>query len=557
MSRISRKVAYISALLASTLVVATAHAKLTVHVVAPTPGSFGTTVFYEANAQNPDCANGIHAIRIYSAPHLAAVTVPGNHVETFINLPPGSHNTVVQAWDNCGNVAKQSVAVTTTKVNGVSVFTPSAQPTSPVHVTASAQGACAITAMRIYTAPRVNAYTINSNKLDTFITLRQGTYNMVAQAWDGCGNVYKRAFSVTVAPGSDKYLFAADGGLTEFFIHDGVVTNPNAPNPPPKYTANAGNGFTAVVADPGGNFVYAIGSNIIAGFQIDRATGKLFPMPGSPFSAVTNATRIVAMDPNGHFLYLAHVNPTFLVDYAIDRSTGALTKAAGSFAIPRGDFPLSVGTTSNGEFAYLTTGSLSKMYGFKVNPSNGAFIPVPGNPYSVPAIFAVTVAAGPKYLYVDGTTTGLFGVAGIWGYQIGADGSLTAVPGSPFTPPNEAFEIVQDWAGRSVWTLMCGAGPCLQGFGVTSLTIDKSDGSVESSTAVDTGNSQYSTIVEDHSGQYIYVSGQECGACRDFEPPPPGIVGSFRLSGPGNAVPLSGPLLTGEDFGPSGIAVSP
>jgi hypothetical protein len=64
---------------------------------------------------------------------------------------------------------------------------------SPVNYVASATTACAkgISAMRIYTASGVNAYTINANKLNTNINLPVGSYSTVVQAWDNCGGVGK------------------------------------------------------------------------------------------------------------------------------------------------------------------------------------------------------------------------------------------------------------------------------------------------------------------------------------------------------------------------------
>ena len=72
---------------------------------------------------------------------------------------------------------------------------------SPVDYVASATTACAkgISAMRIYTASGVNAYTINANKLNTNINLPVGSYSTVVQAWDNCGGVGKTTVNITVS----------------------------------------------------------------------------------------------------------------------------------------------------------------------------------------------------------------------------------------------------------------------------------------------------------------------------------------------------------------------
>ena len=80
----------------------------TVTVISPkTNGNAGSPVFYEAYATSASCAAGINAMRIYSAPGVNAYTTYGARIETFINLAAGTYGTTVQAWDNCGGVAKK------------------------------------------------------------------------------------------------------------------------------------------------------------------------------------------------------------------------------------------------------------------------------------------------------------------------------------------------------------------------------------------------------------------------------------------------------------------
>ena len=72
---------------------------------------------------------------------------------------------------------------------------------SPVHFVANAQATnckSGIAAIRIYTAPGVNAYTVNAASLDTRLSLSSGTYNIVIQAWDNCGHVYQAPETITV-----------------------------------------------------------------------------------------------------------------------------------------------------------------------------------------------------------------------------------------------------------------------------------------------------------------------------------------------------------------------
>src|SRR6266550_1916350 len=110
------------------------YAAPTVTVIAPKAGaSAGSPVFYEAYATSAACTKGIAAMRIYTADHVGAYTVNGAHIETFIKLNPGTYNTVVQAWDNCGGVGKTTVSLTVTSTAGVTVFLPNVpSPSAPV-----------------------------------------------------------------------------------------------------------------------------------------------------------------------------------------------------------------------------------------------------------------------------------------------------------------------------------------------------------------------------------------------------------------------------------------
>src|SRR3981189_2585498 len=71
-------------------------------------GSVGSPVNYVASASSSSCSKGIATLRIYTAPGVNAYTINSNSLNTNINLPVGSYNTTIQAWDNCGGVGKST-----------------------------------------------------------------------------------------------------------------------------------------------------------------------------------------------------------------------------------------------------------------------------------------------------------------------------------------------------------------------------------------------------------------------------------------------------------------
>lgn len=120
----------------------------------------------------------------------------------------GTHNVVVQAWNSGGSVFKTPLTITvggasttcTASTTGVTVCAPATGSTdgSPVHVTAAAKSSLGpITAMRIY-VDSVSVYLTNAASLDTSISMAAGSHNIVVQAWDSTGAVYKNARTITV-----------------------------------------------------------------------------------------------------------------------------------------------------------------------------------------------------------------------------------------------------------------------------------------------------------------------------------------------------------------------
>src|SRR5205823_6887197 len=88
------------------LVCLTSFAHAGVWLSAPTnASSVATTVQYVAKATS-SCSKGIAAMGIYTAPNQLVYTVPGASLNTLLNFSPGTYNTVVQEWDNCGWTSK-------------------------------------------------------------------------------------------------------------------------------------------------------------------------------------------------------------------------------------------------------------------------------------------------------------------------------------------------------------------------------------------------------------------------------------------------------------------
>jgi len=195
---------------------------------------------------------------------------------------------------------------------------------------------------------------------------------------------------------SGEFLYAADddppGGIFAFTTDStGALTAvPNSPFTVPGQTGV--NSLPSDIVDTG-SYVYAALSqaNQIAAFSIASGNGALTSVPGSPFSAGTNPTKLVLA---GNFLY------------AINFSNGSIS---------------SDGTIS----------------GYSMNSTTGVLTPLSGAPFAISGISMVSDSFG-QYLYVAGVT-------GIQAFSIDSTtGALTAIAGSPFLAVGPAIlTIVQ------------------------------------------------------------------------------------------------------------------
>ncbi|HEX4785053.1 MAG TPA: hypothetical protein VH350_11960 [Candidatus Sulfotelmatobacter sp.] len=495
-----------------------AFASPTVVVISPqSGGSPGSPIFYEAYATSANCAGGISAMRIYTAPGVNAFTTNGAHVEHFITLAPGSYSTVVQAWDNCGGVAKVTVDLTVGSTAGVSMFLPN-QPSAewPVHVAASAQSpSCSggISALRIYTASGVTPYTIDSNMLDAYVNLVPGNYNFTVQAWDNCGHIFKSQFAENVTTGSDAYLYGAanlkqanEFGIVELGItSNGTLTNPNGSGNAPIFAPQSAP--NTVTVDPGGWFVYASSNVGIYGFQINRSNGALSPIPGSPFplnqTLGDQGPPSIVMDPAGNFIYLVYGGGSAvdgLATYRIHRSSGALTWTgwARTFGNLSSGCASVTGATTNftGQFVYVNALPNNctnlETYGFRADPNRGFLnTQVPGSPYSVDtnASFGTVPVSTGRYLYLSNENGVTFGFSLVPG-----TGALTQVTGSPF-PTASIFRLFADWKTRVLWAWEASL--------LQVLTIDPASGALSGGSAF---GQSLNSLVEDHTAHFVFIS---------------------------------------------------
>lgn len=209
-------------------------------------------------------------------------------------------------------------------------------------------------------------------------------------------------------------------------------------------------GGASMTTDPTGKYLYIAGGNAVFAHAIDPSTGALSRIPGSPFStgALVDALSI-SVDFTGKFLYTADFggdgtnpnDPNSISEFGIDSTTGVLTlipQAAACVAATPPILGLATAVVADPASGLLfATSENGIVCSFSIN-SQGELQPVAGSPFSLGANAAnldprgVAVDPSGKFLYTSNfLSTGLDDVSA---FSIAPGvGSLTEVPGSPFT----------------------------------------------------------------------------------------------------------------------------
>src|ERR1700722_7717286 len=454
----------------------------TISVARPTNNSKTTSpVHYQATASSPDCAKGISAMRIYSAPGVEANTVAGGKLDSYINLPVGTYPTVIVAYDNCGGVATADVTVTTTSETtpGGFVYTVNSNwsadnKTNTLNFVmgftiVAGDGSLALTGQDpvktnidpLSVAPDYGGYRLYvgdyvSGDVVAYFVNRDNGY---PTAVPGAPFPANRAVSVVAVHPSGKLIFAArdenstsgDGvAVFELQSNGSLVQAPGSP-----YSTQSGP--LAMVVDPTGKYLYiADASNYIDAFNIDTSNATLSPLPGSPFKisvpsdchphsgAFPNA--IIA--PAGKYLYTADSFMDSISGYSIGGS-GVPTEIAGSpWPIDGGcDVPptcqqcafnpYSVAVDGTGKFLYAFNSDIESISIFSI-AENGVLTYVKDTAQGVCCLLPIRTDSTGNYLYAGagGYEKVPAGYVGLVGFSINhTTGDLTPLPTSPYNYP--------------------------------------------------------------------------------------------------------------------------
>ena len=194
----------------------------TIFVTNPSNGStVGSNVQFVANG-NTTCSRGVASMGIYVDDNLKFI-VSGSSLNTSLQLGPGAHRSVVQAWDFCGDATSTLVNLTVNGQAGVSVSSPASESTvgSPVAYIATAVTSCykGVAGIGVYVNGQL-AYSTSGATLNTMISMGAGYQRTVVQEWDHCGGSTSTPINVTVnsqgSQGTTLSDLQASGGWNQW-----------------------------------------------------------------------------------------------------------------------------------------------------------------------------------------------------------------------------------------------------------------------------------------------------------------------------------------------------
>jgi 6-phosphogluconolactonase len=223
-------------------------------------------------------------------------------------------------------------------------------------------------------------------------------------------------------------------------LTNGVLTQINTQAPTPSGTVpgpillDAAGAFAYVANTPAANATTTAGS--LSAYAVN-SNGSLQSAGSNPATGILPVG--LAMDPGGHFLFVANQGSNNISVFSIG-SSASLTAVAGSpFASgvpptplsPATATPTSVAVDGSGKFVYVANQGQNTLSGFNLDTSTGALTAVPGSPFAAgtapTGVTAVTTASNGAVVYVANE-----GSNNVSAFTINTDGSLTEITGSPF-----------------------------------------------------------------------------------------------------------------------------
>lgn len=193
-------------------------------------------------------------------------------------------------------------------------------------------------------------------------------------------------------------------------------------NPPPVATA----GFA---------FVTNSGSGSVSALAMD-SSGSLSLVAGSPFPAGAGA-EFLAFDSVHKFLFVSNQNANTVSAFSVNTGTGQLTAVPGS-SFATGARPIGIAIDPAGKFVFVANQAANSISVFSIG-ANGSLSPVAGSPFTAGNPYGLAVNMAGTVLFANNfPDSSISDLNSVSSFQIGANGDLSPIAGSPFSTSSTA-----------------------------------------------------------------------------------------------------------------------
>jgi 6-phosphogluconolactonase len=188
---------------------------------------------------------------------------------------------------------------------------------------------------------------------------------------------------------------------------------------------------------------------------------------GSGGSGTSTGTSNPTLSQTARFVYVTDSQSNSVAGLNVNSSDGSLTPTTQG-TVSAGTTPERVASDSGGKFLYVANQGSNNLSVYSIG-SDGSLTAVPGSPFAVtaPAV-DVTVHPSGKFVFVaEGSPDG--GTQGVFAFTVASNGSLMPVAGSPFAVQKAPTALLTDASGRYLYVAATG---------VEAFTIDGNTGAL-------------------------------------------------------------------------------
>jgi 6-phosphogluconolactonase (cycloisomerase 2 family) len=304
------------------------------------------------------------------------------------------------------------------------------------------------------------------------------------------------------------------------------------------------------------------GANYVSGFSVS-SSGTLTLISGSPFATggtgtggTYAATPNIVASPIGGFLYVANGASNNVSVFSINPANGSLTKVPGSpFATAStGGSDLALAVSPDNKYLFAGDSAADEITVFSI-AANGALTIVGGSPYLVTGALVGTEHIVGMNVSPDGSFLALTlpgsSQSEVVLYTIGADGTLTAGSGSPFSPAGSPAGVEFSCSASTLFVADSSSNTEIE---VNSVAPTGALSPVADSPFTFTHQGENSNVgILSPNGLFYYASNQNSGQITGLS------VGSNEVLTPLSNSPFASGLSTCAEVGencPTGLAIN-